>query len=224
MKRSIFAIVTILVIVLWPFKAQADDENSVPMRVAAPADICVASDFPLTGSGYRPKAAIRNWNSALTAAGLPIALRFTSQSTALQCEANIILHRYNSADLPEDHFAKGWCGYTAYDRNNELNAWVPTDTLWTYKYADISFNDACMTPKRVIDGVTYPASAYYTKRGNKYMIAHELGHALGLPHNETGSTTAVMSYAYDYHTYRGAIGAEDIAALTAIYSVPLVTS
>jgi predicted Zn-dependent protease len=103
---------------------------------------------------------------------------------------DILIHRYSDAD--------GRCGGTNFQR------------LWSSAYqangvvyfagADIYLNDQCSTQKAT----------------RKWVIAHELGHAIGLMHG-TGDDS-VMSPTYLTAVYRGVPGATDVANVSALYA------
>jgi hypothetical protein len=61
-----------------------------------------------------------------------------------------------------------------------------------------------------------PAMTRWPRCKARYVMAHELGHTLGLPHST--STTSVMSYAYDWVNLCGAPDAADVAAVASLYT------
>ena len=63
----------------------------------------------------------------------------------------------------------------------------------------------------------YRASAL--KCATRYLVVHELGHALGLVEHTIGRTS-VMSYGYDIQRFCGQPSIADVAAVVALYSAP----
>jgi hypothetical protein len=104
---------------------------------------------------------------------------------------DVVMHRYSNPD----HTA---CGYAEFTR------------LWGAAYvdngvvmvtgADVWLNDAC-SPIRLM---------------RKWVLAHELGHTVGMDHSV--GPDSVLSESYDLLTYRGAPGPSDVATLAALYA------
>lgn len=60
---------------------------------------------------------------------------------------------------------------------------------------------------------------YPLKRWRKYVMAHELGHAMGLGHT-FGDQSSVMCYCNDWYGNKGRPGPNDVATLVGLYSTP----
>jgi hypothetical protein len=102
---------------------------------------------------------------------------------------DVLVHRYTADD--------GRCGRTDFVRlwdQARIEAGVVL-----FAGADMYLNDACSPVKAM----------------RKTVIAHELGHAIGLIHG-TGDDS-VMSDTYLAAIYKGVPGASDVATLTALY-------
>lgn len=107
--------------------------------------------------------------------------------------AVVTVRRYEKID--------GHCGYTSFDN------WGPVeliDQVYWYSGAAVYLNDYCV-----------PA---LSQRFSKYVVAHELGHAIGLPHSF--SKRSIMSYTYNVYSLRGRVGAIDALAVHNLYHSP----
>jgi hypothetical protein len=104
---------------------------------------------------------------------------------------DIVVHRFHDP-------AQTVCAYTEFTR------------LWGYAYvdtgvvvfagADVWLNDACTTVRVM----------------RRWVLTHELGHAVGMIHNL--APDSVLSPAYDVETYRGRPGPSDVTTLAALYA------
>ena len=108
--------------------------------------------------------------------------------------AEVLVHRYYSTN-------DGRCGYTSWSR---VPLWIVGDKLLA-PGLDIYLNDACMSP------------GHQGQLFGRRTVAHELGHAMGLPHYE--SCRSVMSVTVWYPLNRWPLVAPiDARHLTALYS------
>jgi len=104
----------------------------------------------------------------------------------------IVIHRYYAPGTD------GACGWTRWDRPS-LNIRV-VDGVVLYDGADIYLNDWCLG---------------FGRYHSRYVVAHELGHAMGLPHGD--STRSVMSPLYRFDILRGMPGPVDARNVTNLY-------
>lgn len=175
--------------------AQADDANP-PMRLTDPTLVCVLPQSPVMGSGWKLQRAVSLWNEAQDVANLRV---YGDPA----CTTTVTWARYDSR-TPDPNVpaqSQGWCGYTAWE-GVTLQPPAEGSSAWTYGTAQVWMNDACLNA---------------TKATRKYFLAHELGHALGLPHVE-GDASSVMCYCYDFDVLKGRPGASDVATLQALYN------
>jgi hypothetical protein len=104
------------------------------------------------------------------------------------------VHRYSADD--------GWCGYTAWDRTWGQGHFDDAGS-WVVSGGDIYLNDLCV--------LALPR--YATRR----IVAHELGHAMGLPHS--GDPSSVMDVTAVHDRSQPLVAAVDVKDLAALYAV-----
>lgn len=170
----------------------AADESVTPVRLST-RTVCVLPDFPVTGSGWKVQAAVREWNQAQHIIRL---------STAPEpgC-ATVYVHRYTGPSL---------CGFTTWDRTWTLGRWAPAMDAWVVDGADIYLNDGC-----------HPRTSHWF---SKRTVAHEIGHALGLPHSTSSRSVMYASDGQgptighgDSAVRRALIAPVDVRAICALY-------
>lgn len=104
----------------------------------------------------------------------------------------VTVHRYDGA--------MDRCGYASIEASDR------GDGVFITSAVSVNLNDNCR-------GAVQP----FTKRWSKYIVTHELGHALGLGHT-FDEPQSIMCYCNDWPTYRGRPGPDDAARVTALYS------
>ena len=182
----ILAVVVALLVVLGvQGPAAADEGVGVPLRLGSPV-VCVRPDFTVTGSGWKVHAGVAAW------AGGQRTVRFTFALEA-GC-AVVMVHRYRAKD--------GWCGFTSFDRVWSTARWSGDGARVLVDGADVYLNDECLDDKG------------FGPRRSAWIVAHEVGHALGLPHSS--SRRSVMCSAY---WLRGGVVIRpvDAASVVALY-------
>jgi len=157
------------------------------MRLASPV-VCARPDFVVTGSGWKVQAGVAAWAEGQR------MVRFTFDLVP-GC-ALVVVHRYRGKD--------GWCGFTSFDRVWSTARWSVDGARVLVDGADVYLNDECLDDKG------------FGPRRSAWIVAHELGHALGLPHSS--SRRSVMCSRY--WLGRGVvIRPVDVASVVGLYGV-----
>jgi hypothetical protein len=173
--------------------AHADGE--VPPHRFADTSICVIQADSMKGKGWRVAGALHEWNTAFRTAGLPLTLHNTAVPGC-----SVVTVQPFTPPSPDCILGDGagCAGYVTY------SGWVEGEMLpnglWAYRHATVWLTDDYRPRK---------CSA-------KTISAHEIGHTLGLPHDD--DPLSVMSYAYDHSDGCGRPGASDVANLALLYA------
>lgn len=167
--------------------ASATDSLKLHYNTSVDNVVCISADFPIRNSGWQIRAAATTWNSVQT------NVRFVITTAA--CANHLYLTQYTAND---DRAA-----WTDYAPNWSLSRLDATGTTWLYPDTTVHLN------------FYYDWNGW--KCGARYLLAHEMGHALGMYDHSTGPTS-VMSYGYDYNKGCGVPDAADIARVNAVYA------
>jgi predicted Zn-dependent protease len=183
-------VVSVAVIASALLAAPAHADEYVPQHFTT-TTVYVSADFPQARSGWGIGRAIRAWNAAQD------SVTFTRSYTA--GVGVIHVTRYSADD--------GWAGYAA-------PGTMPSDTYspggaWLYDNANVWLNEYGKPPGKL-------GAEYRCQRVN--VVAHELGHAIGLPHSESASD---LMYPVIYSNPRGCgvPSPDDVARLVALYAL-----
>lgn len=147
--------------------APAGATEGVAYRIASNT-VCVQALTATTD--WDVQCAIDKWNGT----GL---VNLQLQPVCDQSQAHITLRVYRST-------TDALAGESSTVRTWGSGAWSSDGLTWLYKGADVTLNNVA---KRRMEPSQRPC-------WSRYIVAHELGHALGLPHND--SRQSVMSYVY----------------------------
>lgn len=136
-----------------PASASEGDSPAVPFRLDS-TYVQVVPHFETKGSGWQVHRAISAWNAAQD------TVHLTRRPTP--GAAVIHLRRYFAPKMGSEY---GKAVYSGWARGQ----WSPTGTTWTFHEATVYLNVA-YKPRN------FNCQPYVT-------LAHEIGHALGLPHS-----------------------------------------
>lgn len=173
---------------LAPAVAVAQDEEKLP-TLASPV-VCLKADFPVLGSGWKVHAAASVWNERQSI----IRFTFTPEPGC----ADVIVHHYYAP--PNNTTLEGQCAYTTWDRLWPQRVLTSSGT-YEVVGADIYLNDGCVGNKRL------------TRR----IVAHELGHVMGLPHVDDLESVMCSCVLYPL-TRSNLVAPVDVSSLLALYA------
>lgn len=193
MKRVPFAgLMCSVALIAWaPTTAQAEPPPGEPVyqEYLLPSRVmCVHPTFTVTGSGWKVQRAVELWNEAQA------TIRLTMVDEP-GCDV-FYVHRYDSAD-------DGVCGFTIWDRTISSGHLDAANNVWVVSGGDIYLNDRCV-----------PLRSRFV---NKRTVAHELGHAMGLPHT-TSNRSVMDSGNVHIVPWRPLIAPVDVRDLAALYA------
>lgn len=179
-----------LVLVAAPAQA-SDDETYDNLPLLPHRVMCVHPTFPVTGSGWKIQAAVKIWNERQS------VIRLTTVDEP-GCDV-VYVHRY---DVRGDNR----CGYVDWAQTIDDAPWDPASPRPIVSGSDMYLNDTCLPPARLDP----------EPRMTRFVVAHELGHAMGLGHNK--STRSVMCSCFDWWKPADKLVAPvDVRDLSALY-------